>query len=127
MKKVIKFFKQINRIFMKQSVWTKTAIIMGIILVILMIINKSAIYKEGFTQREKYVLKQGNEIYDDFYTSIYDQLVYDNVKNDFEVGEIKRLIKPSQQSRVLDIGSGNGHHVKLLKKNGKFLRIKHPR
>ena len=58
MKKVIKFFKQINRIFMKQSVWTKTAIIMGIILVILMIINKSATYKEGFIQREKYVLKQ---------------------------------------------------------------------
>ena len=26
MKKVIKFFKQINRIFMKQSLWTKTAI-----------------------------------------------------------------------------------------------------
>ena len=103
---------------MKQSIWTKTAIIMGIILVILMIVNKSAIYKEGFVQREKYVLKQGNDIYDDFYTSIYDELVYDNVKNDFEVGEIKRLIKPSQKSRVLDIGSGNGHHVKLLKKNG---------
>ena len=56
MKKVIKFFKQINRIFMKQSVWTKTAIVMGIILVILMIVNKSAIYKEGFVQREKYIL-----------------------------------------------------------------------
>ena len=47
--------------------------------------------KEGFIQREKYVLKQGNEIYDDFYCSIYDQLVYDNVKNDFEVGEIKKI------------------------------------
>ena len=118
MKKVMKFFKQINRVFMKQSIWTKTAIVMGIILVILMIVNKSAVYKEGFVQREKYILKRGAEIYDDFYSSIYDELVYDNVKNDFEVGEIKRLIKPSQQSRVLDIGSGNGHHVKLLKKNG---------
>ena len=77
MKKVIKFFKQINRIFMKQSVWTKTAIIMGIILVILMIINKSATYKEGFIQREKYVLKQGNEIYDDFFVqSVEDELPF---------------------------------------------------
>ena len=32
MKSVIKFFKQINRIFMKQNIWTKTAISMGIIL-----------------------------------------------------------------------------------------------
>lgn len=118
MKKVIKFFKQINRIFMKQSIWTRTAIVTGIILVILMVVNKSAIYKEGFVQRDKYVLKQGNEIYDNFYSSIYDELVYDNVKNDFEVGEIKRLIKPTSHSRVLDIGSGNGHHVKLLEKNG---------
>ena len=66
MKKVMKFFKQINRVFMKQSIWTKTAIVMGIILVILMIVNKSAVYKEGFVQREKYILKRGAEIYDDF-------------------------------------------------------------
>ncbi len=118
MKKVMKFFKQINRVFMKQSIWTKTAIVMGIILVILMIVNKSAVYKEGFVQREKYILKRGAEIYDDFYSSIYDELVYDNVKNDFEVGEITRLVKPTQRSRVLDIGSGNGHHVKLLEKSG---------
>tara|TARA_B100000287_G_scaffold425577_1_gene472107 strand:+ start:100 stop:1041 length:942 start_codon:yes stop_codon:yes gene_type:complete len=118
MKKVIKFFKQINRIFMKQSIWTKTAIVMGIVLVILMIVNKSAIYKEGFVQREKYILKQGTDIYDDFYSSIYDELVYDNVKNDFEVGEIRRLVKPTERSRVLDVGSGIGHHVNLLEKSG---------
>ena len=118
MKKTIKFFKQINRIFMKQSIWTRTAIVMGIILVILMVVNKSAVYKEGFVQREKYVLKQGHNIYDNFYSSIYDELVYDKVKNDFEIEEITRLIKPTTQSRVLDIGCGNGHHVKLLKKSG---------
>ena len=93
MKQIIKFFKQINRIFMKQSIWTRTAIVTGIILVILMIVNKSAVYKEGFIQREKYVLKQGGDIYDNFYSSIYDELVHDTVKNDFEIGEITRLIK----------------------------------
>jgi len=118
MKQIIKFFKQINRIFMKQSIWTRTAIVTGIILIILMIVNKSAVYKEGFIQREKYVLKQGDDIYDNFYSSIYDELVHDTVKNDFEIGEITRLIKPTAQSRVLDIGSGNGHHVKLLEKAG---------
>ena len=118
MKKIIKFFKQIHRHFMKQSIWTKLAIIMAIILIILMIVNKNAIYKEGFIQREKFIIKKGNDIYDDFYSSIYDELVHDNVKNDFEIGEITRLIKPTQKSSVLDIGSGNGHHVKLLQKAG---------
>ena len=103
---------------MKQSLWTKTAIVMGIVLIILMIVNKSAIYKEGFIQREKYILKEGENIYDDFYSTIYDELVYDNVKNDFEVGEIRRLVKPTQRSRVLDVGSGIGHHVNLLEKSG---------
>ena len=103
---------------MKQSIWTRTSIILAFILIILMIVNKSAVYKEGFVQREKFVLKTGNEIYDGFYSSIYDELVYDNVKNDFEVGELTRLIKPTERSRVLDIGSGNGHHVKLLQKAG---------
>ena len=118
MKKVIKFFKQIHRHFMKQSIWTKTAIIMAIILIVLMVVNKSVIYKEGFIQREKFIVKKGEAIYDNFYSSIYDELVYDNVKNDFEIGEIKRIIKPTRKSRVLDIGSGNGHHVKLLKNAG---------
>lgn len=103
---------------MKQSLWTRTAIVMGFVLIILMIVNKSAVYKEGFVQREKYILKRGEAIYDDFYSSIYDELVYDNVKNDFEVGEIRRLVKPTEKSRVLDIGSGNGHHVNLLEKSG---------
>ena len=52
----------------------------------------------------------------DFYSEIYDDLVYDEVKNDFEIGELKRLIKPTRKSRILDVGSGSGHHVKLDEK-----------
>ena len=118
MKKVIRFFKQIKNIFTKQKRWTKIAIVLGIILIILMFVNKHIQHKEAFTQREKYVLKQGDQIYDNFYSTIYDELVYDDVKNDFEVGELKRLVKPTKHNRILDIGSGNGHHVALLNKNG---------
>lgn len=118
MKKVIRFFKQIKNIFTKQKMWTKVAIVLGIVLIILMFVNKHIERKEGFTQREKYVLKQGDQIYDNFYSTIYDELVYDDVKNDFEVGEIKRLVKPTKHNRILDIGCGNGHHVALLNKNG---------
>ena len=117
-KKIISFFKKNIKKIIKVKGWTKIALITGIILIILMFVNKDIIYKEGFVQKEKFVLKKGTEIYDDFYVDFYDDLLLDQVKNDFEVGEIKRLIKINSINRVLDIGSGTGRHVKLLNKEG---------
>lgn len=116
MKKVINFFKKLYRTFMKLNIWSKTALFLAVILVILILINKHVPRIEGFTQREKFVVKHGTDVYDGFYTSIYDDLVLDTVKNDFEIGEINRLIL--KKGRVLDIGSGKGHHVHLLNKAG---------
>ena len=116
MKKVINFFKKLYRTFMKLNIWSKTALFLAIILVILILINKHVPRIEGFTQREKFVVKEGTDVYDGFYTSIYDDLVLDKVKNDFEIGEIKRLI--IKKGRVLDVGSGKGHHVHLLNNAG---------
>jgi len=114
---LIRICKKISNPFTKLNTWTKVALIMGIILVLLMLANMHIKRKEGFIQREKFIIKTGPQIYDSFYCSIYDDLVLDRVKNNYEVGEIKRLI-PTNKSRVLDIGSGTGHHVKLLNKAG---------
>jgi SAM-dependent methyltransferase len=57
-------------------------------------------------------------IYDDFYVSIYDDLVFNKRKNDYEVGQIIKLTKPNDKSRFLDIGSGTGHHISSLKAHG---------
>jgi len=75
--------------------------------------------KEGFQQNKKFVLKEGQDIYDDFYADVYDELVYDVDKNKFEIGEIIRATNMSPgNSIVLDIGSGSGHHMnELTKKN----------
>ena len=116
MKKVINFFKRLYRNFMKTNNWTKLALILAVILVILILINKHVPKIEGFTQREKFVVKEGTDVYDGFYTSIYDDLVLDTVNNDFEIGDIERLI--IKKGRVLDVGSGKGHHVNLLNKAG---------
>ncbi len=68
--------------------------------------------KEGFeTTKKEFKLVRGPEIYDEFYVSVYDDLVYNGVKNDFEVGTIVNSTKPSQKSIILDVGSGTGHHV----------------
>ena len=44
--------------------------------------------------------------------------MFSNIKNDFEIGEIVNITKPSQESLILDIGSGSGHHVNAFNRRG---------
>lgn len=69
---------------------------------------------EGFEQIDKVTIKEGPLVYDDFYVNIYDDLVFNQQKNEYEIGEIMKITKPTQQSKILDVGSGTGHHVGLM-------------
>jgi len=115
---MLKSLKSMVRPLMKLDKWAKGVLFLAAILIICLVMNLHVPVKEGFTQQKKFVLKEGIDCYDGFYSEIYDDLVLDEVKNDFEIGELKRLIKPTKKSRILDIGSGSGHHVSLMKKLG---------
>ena len=65
---------------------------------------------EGFQQSNTFVVKTGTDIYDDFYAEIYDHLVFNVIKNDYEIGEIVKQTAPTEKSKILDIGCGTGHH-----------------
>jgi SAM-dependent methyltransferase len=73
--------------------------------------------REGFVQQDTFLFKQGTDIYDDFYSEIYDFLVFNSVKNNYEIGEIINITAPSNKSKILDVGSGTGHHVAQLAEN----------
>jgi SAM-dependent methyltransferase len=77
---------------------------------------------EGFKSEAKTNEFKMNEdvlqIYDDFYVDIYDDLVFSKIKNDYEIGKIIEYTKPTEQSVILDIGSGTGHHVSSLLAHG---------
>ena len=82
-------------------------------------------YKKHIGDKEEdsvYDVKESDELYDRFYAKIYDELLFSKVKNDFEIGEFKNRTAPDQESSVLDIGSGTGHHVSSLVANG-FNRV----
>ena len=113
---LLKVAKTTYKSIIKLNIWTKMLLLVGLILIILMITSKEIKQYEAFTQREKFVSKRGDAIYDEFYSDIYDYLVYDKNKNDFEVDELKRLIKT--RGELLDVGCGVGHHVKLFNNNG---------
>jgi len=74
--------------------------------------------KEGFEQTNSFLFKTDSQVYDDFYSNIYDYLVFNSLKDDYEVGEIINRTTPTSESVILDIGCGTGHHVGKLADNG---------
>jgi len=111
-------YKNIMKFYAKSSIWTKLLLWVFVIFIIAGLMRKYTPVREGFIQKEAFILKEGPDVFDDFYASIYDDLVFSNVKNDFEIGEIINTTKASSASRLLDIGTGAGHHVDLFTKKG---------
>ena len=100
------------------SNWGKIFLFVITLLVILSFFKKSSSNsQEGFIQKESFVQKTGSDVYDDFYADIYDYLVYSDLKNEYELGEIINKTSPTSESIILDIGSGTGHHVGALSKD----------
>jgi len=93
----------------KVLVWV---ILLILIIMIFKTLKKNP--KEGFEQTEKFLVQRGPEVYDDFYADIYDYLVFNIIKNQYEVGEIVNKTTPSSESIILDVGCGTGHHVAEL-------------
>jgi SAM-dependent methyltransferase len=81
-------------------------------------VNHGRPQREGFEQTKEFTVKKGPMIYDDFYANVYDDLIFNQIKNDYEVGEIVNKTTPDTESLILDIGSGTGHHVKSLVDRG---------
>jgi len=76
--------------------------------------------KEGFTKKVALTdtKTETKEIYDNFYANVYDMLVYDELKDEFEISNILQIISKTELPTVLDIGCGTGNHVKELYESG---------
>jgi SAM-dependent methyltransferase len=95
----------------------KTLIFIALLLIIVVFfksIKIPGLNKEGFQSQDKFLFKTGVDVYDDFYSSIYDYLVFNNIKDAYEIGEIINSTNASETSVILDVGCGTGHHVGLL-------------
>ncbi|MDA9072468.1 class I SAM-dependent methyltransferase [bacterium] len=110
--------------YSKLSAWGKILLFIFLFLILIIAFKpfKGYYRKEGFEngeQVDKFLFKSSvPDIYDSFYADIYDYLVFNNLKNEYEVGEIINKTSATNQSVVLDIGSGTGHHVALLSAKG---------
>jgi len=113
----------VNTSFTKNmSAWGKVLLFILIVLILHYLFTTyynhskkgGAMGSEGFQNTEKFVLHVDNNVYDDFYSNIYDYLVYSIALDEYEVGEIMNKSTPTEQSVILDIGSGTGHIVSKL-------------
>jgi SAM-dependent methyltransferase len=106
------------------SLWGQVLLFAALVLVVIELFRSwnrgpgASPFREGFTQSEEFVSKKGPDIYDPFYVDIYDYLVYNTLKNEYEVGQIINRTQPSSQSLILDVGAGTGHHVASFASRG---------
>ena len=123
-KQIQNSFKSLGSAYSKSSMWCKILLFIALLLLLVIVfkgLDSKKKKKEGFSpgaHSDQFLFKTGPEVYDDFYSDIYDYLVFNTIKNDYEVGEIINKTTPTDKSKILDIGSGTGHHVAALSAKG---------
>lgn len=95
----------------------------NILVVVIFVLVVNCIYNyyqfEGFSERSnEFIVKKGTDVYDEFYVDVYDSLVYCREKNAFEIDAIIKMASLRNNSNILDIGSGTGHHVAAFRQAG---------
>lgn len=100
------------------SMYSWILMILIITLLMISVYRSSASKKEGMTQKERFIVKRNNEIYDTFYSNIYDDLFFKQFSTQYEIGTIVNETSPTQESKILDIGCNTGNVVGLLQNKG---------
>jgi len=105
----------------------KLVVILGIILACILLFKITAPLSqssslnqvEGFTQKEPFVLKRGQDAFDEFYTEVYDELYDVPLRSQNELIQVLKNTEPSTKESVfLDVGSGTGYVVNQLVEAG---------
>lgn len=110
----MKIVKSLTNCYNKLSNFGKILLFIALLLVVVVFFRTFTPNKEGFdvnTVNKQFLFKEGTAVYDDFYADVYDYLVFNAIKNDYEVGIIINNSSPSEKSIIADIGCGTGHHV----------------
>ena len=106
------------------KLWTKSSILFKLVLFLFILYILNEIYKassnkkEGFNNKilnSSYKIYSGDEVYNKFYAGVYDNIMHNNDRMKLETKTILKY--PITYGKLLDIGSGTGHLVNLLKTN----------
>ncbi len=110
--------KTFNKAMKKTSIYTWILMALIAAIIIISMFNSLKRKKEGFIQKDSFISKRNEKIYDSFYSNIYDDLYYKGFSTNYEVGTIVNQTSPTQESKILEIGSRTGNVLGLLKSKG---------
>jgi SAM-dependent methyltransferase len=110
----MKIIKSITKCYNKLSNFGKILLFVALLLVIIVCFKSLRPVQEGMVDSSKFLFKQGTAVYDDFYANVYDYLVFNQLRNDYEIGQIINGTTPNEKSVIADIGCGTGKSVKEL-------------
>ena len=82
LKYISKPLQSISTMYKKTSTWGKVLFFVILLLIVVGIFRSNKMRTEGFEQNDKFMFKTDSDVYDDFYSDIYDQLVFNNLKDD---------------------------------------------
>lgn len=108
----------INQFWNKSTLTDKVFYISLVIVIIVAIPWFASDKRESFESRKDFVIRRGPEIMDDFYVDVYDKLLFNELRNNYEIGRLLENTTPTQQSIIADIGSTTGHTTGSLTKLG---------
>jgi len=120
----MKIVKSLTNCYNKLSNFGKILIFIVLLLIVVVFFRAFTPNRESFNVdmvNKQFLFKEGTAVYDDFYANIYDYLVFNAVKNDYEIGNVLNNTMPTTESIIADIGCGTGHHVAGL--NSKNLQV----
>jgi SAM-dependent methyltransferase len=92
----------------------KIILVLALAWIAILLYNKWMPKKEGFVQREKFIMKREQDVNDMFYAEVYDQLYLPEKRVPFELKTILSQTQASDYSVFLDVGSGTGYLVNEL-------------
>jgi len=102
-----------------KSTLFRLLIICSLILILLWFYRKTQKSTEGFQQKERFLLKTDENIYDNFYSEIYDTLMMPQNRAKYEIDLLLKTLQPTTRySRMLEVGSGTGTFLNELHKRG---------
>lgn len=103
------------------SRWLKIMLILAVLLLAVIYRRRYMPnqHTEGFVQNEKYIMRRGADVYDEFYIGIYDYLHKTEKRCPYELKRIVESTQPDKtNSVILDVGCGTGCMVDTLRAAG---------
>ena len=110
----MKIVKSLTNCYNKLSNFGKILVFIALLLIIVVFFKALTPVKEGWTDQQQFLFKDGVAVYDDFYANIYDHLVFNTLRTEYEVGTIINDTSPNETSVIADIGCGTGHQTANL-------------